>query len=87
MKIDKTPGAGRTFPRRARSQVPGPRTGLPGRGPAVLAAIAGVAAFAFCLVTPRFRFAVTDAQFAVPVLVLPGNHDRRRLGILGPEDT
>lgn len=24
---------------------------------------------------------------AVPVLVLPGNHDRRRLGILGPEDT
>ena len=23
----------------------------------------------------------------VPVLVLPGNHDRRRLGILGPEDT
>lgn len=34
-----------------------------GRGPAVLAAFLGVAAFDFCFVPPRYSFAVSDAQY------------------------
>lgn len=41
-----------------------------GRGPAVLAAVAGVAAFDFFFVSPRFSFAVSDAQYAVTFLVM-----------------
>lgn len=34
-----------------------------GRGPAVLAAVVGVAAFDFCFVPPQFTFAVSDVQY------------------------
>ena len=36
-----------------------------GRGPAVLAAVVGVAAFDFCFVPPALTFAVSDAQYLV----------------------
>ncbi len=41
-----------------------------GRGPAVLAAVVGVAAFDFCFVSPRWSFAVSDAQYLLTFLVM-----------------
>jgi two-component system sensor histidine kinase KdpD len=36
-----------------------------GRGPAILAAVLGVALFDFCFVPPRFQFGVADTQYVV----------------------
>ncbi len=41
-----------------------------GRGPAALAAVLNVAAFDFFFVTPRFSFAVTDAQYLLTFAVM-----------------
>jgi len=41
-----------------------------GRGPAVLAAFLGVAAFDFLFVSPKFSFAVSDAQYLVTFAVM-----------------
>ena len=41
-----------------------------GRGPAVVAAIANVAAFDFCFVPPRYTFSVADAQYLVTFAVM-----------------
>lgn len=41
-----------------------------GRGPAVLAAVVGVAAFNFCFVPPRWTFAVSNAQYLVTFMVM-----------------
>jgi two-component system, OmpR family, sensor histidine kinase KdpD len=41
-----------------------------GRGPAVTATIVGVAAFDFFFVSPRFSFAVSDAQYLVTFAVM-----------------
>ncbi|TMS57680.1 two-component system sensor histidine kinase KdbD [Imbroritus primus] len=41
-----------------------------GRGPAVLAAFLGVAAFDFLFVSPQFSFAVSDAQYLVTFAVM-----------------
>lgn len=41
-----------------------------GRGPAVTATIVGVAAFDFYFVSPRFSFAVSDAQYLVTFAVM-----------------
>lgn len=41
-----------------------------GRGPAVVAAIANVAAFDLCFVPPRFTFSVADAQYIVTFAVM-----------------
>lgn len=41
-----------------------------GRGPAVLAAFAAVAAFDFCFVPPRFSLAVTDVQYLLTFAVM-----------------
>jgi two-component system sensor histidine kinase KdpD len=41
-----------------------------GRGPAVVAAIANVAAFDFCFVPPRFTFSVSDVQYLVTFAVM-----------------
>ncbi|HEY4373849.1 MAG TPA: DUF4118 domain-containing protein [Burkholderiales bacterium] len=41
-----------------------------GRGPAVLAAFAAVAAFDFCFVPPRFSLAVTDVQYLLTFIVM-----------------
>ncbi|MFO1399082.1 MAG: DUF4118 domain-containing protein [Burkholderiales bacterium] len=41
-----------------------------GRGPAVLAAFASVAAFDFFFVTPRFSFAVSDVQYLLTFAVM-----------------
>lgn len=43
-----------------------------GRGPAVLAAMAGVAAFDFFFVPPRLAFAVSDAQYLLTFVVMMG---------------
>ena len=41
-----------------------------GRGPSILAAVLGVAAFDFCFVPPRWTFAVRDTQYLVTFLVM-----------------
>ena len=41
-----------------------------GRGPAALAAVLNVAAFDFFFVTPRFSFAVSDAQYLLTFVVM-----------------
>jgi two-component system sensor histidine kinase KdpD len=41
-----------------------------GRGPAMLAAVAGVAAFDFCFVSPRWSFAVSDVQYLLTFAVM-----------------
>jgi two-component system sensor histidine kinase KdpD len=41
-----------------------------GRGPAILAAAAGVAAFDFCFVPPRWTFAVSDVQYLLTFAVM-----------------
>jgi len=41
-----------------------------GRGPGTLAAIAGVAAFDFCFVPPRFTLQVGDAQYLITFVVM-----------------
>jgi len=41
-----------------------------GRGPAVFAAIVGVAAFDFCFVPPRWTFAVSDVQYLLTFAVM-----------------
>ncbi|MBY0112915.1 MAG: sensor histidine kinase KdpD [Phycisphaerales bacterium] len=41
-----------------------------GRGPAMLAAAAGVAAFDFCFVSPRWSFAVSDVQYLLTFAVM-----------------
>ena len=41
-----------------------------GRGPAVVAAVSGVAAFDFFFVPPRFSFAVADAQYLLTFVVM-----------------
>jgi len=41
-----------------------------GRGPAVVAAVVGVALFDFFFVTPRFSFAVSDVQYLVTFAVM-----------------
>jgi two-component system sensor histidine kinase KdpD len=41
-----------------------------GRGPAILAAAAGVAAFDFCFVPPRWTFAVSDIQYLLTFAVM-----------------
>lgn len=41
-----------------------------GRGPAMCAAIANVAAFDFCFVPPRFTFSVGDAQYIITFAVM-----------------
>jgi two-component system sensor histidine kinase KdpD len=43
-----------------------------GRGPAMLAAVLGVAAFDFFFVPPRFSFAVSDVQYLVTFTVMLG---------------
>ncbi len=43
-----------------------------GRGPAILAAAAGVAAFDFCFVPPRWSFAVSDLQYLLTFAVMLG---------------
>lgn len=43
-----------------------------GRGPAMLAAAAGVAAFDFCFVQPRWSFAVSDVQYLLTFAVMLG---------------
>ncbi len=43
-----------------------------GRGPAIMTAIANVAAFDFFFVPPRFTFAVTDLQYLVTFAVMLG---------------
>lgn len=41
-----------------------------GRGPSVLAAVLGVAAFDFCFVPPRWTFAVNDTQYLITFVVM-----------------
>lgn len=41
-----------------------------GRGPAILTAAAGVAAFDFCFVMPRWSFAVSDVQYLLTFAVM-----------------
>jgi two-component system sensor histidine kinase KdpD len=41
-----------------------------GRGPAVLTAVANVAAFDFCFVPPRFSFATSDVRYALTFAVM-----------------
>ncbi len=41
-----------------------------GRGPAILTAAAGVAAFDFCFVSPRWSFAVSDVQYLLTFAVM-----------------
>ena len=41
-----------------------------GRGPAIVTAIANVAAFDFCFVPPRYTFAVSDFQYVVTFAVM-----------------
>jgi two-component system sensor histidine kinase KdpD len=41
-----------------------------GRGPSILAALLGVAAFDFCFVPPRWTFAVADTQYLLTFLVM-----------------
>jgi two-component system sensor histidine kinase KdpD len=41
-----------------------------GRGPSILAAILGIAAFDFCFVPPRWTFAVGDAQYLLTFSVM-----------------
>lgn len=43
-----------------------------GRGPAVSAAVAAVAAFDFCFVAPRWTFAVSDIQYLLTFAVMLG---------------
>lgn len=43
-----------------------------GRGPAIVTAAAGVAAFDFCFVPPRWTFAVSDVQYLVTFGVMLG---------------
>ena len=41
-----------------------------GRGPAIVAAVANVAAFDFCFVPPRYSFAVSDVQYLITFAVM-----------------